>query len=223
MVQAFARTFKERNKKIYLVMQEMNSNHFAEPMRADQFSSDGLTWKDIPPTINVLGSRYALAIRGLHQEEFDLPLAETRVAIGPSQGRSGDQYIAGRVDKACLEIVAPQKGVNPEGLIMKINLVAETLLPVVVLVRGVRGAAFGMVKDELGVGFTKAEPADMGRKPAAKRVRATVLRFVEGPARLLQLGQGGIQKPFRQVSVASIAGAAQPKLRKQIWIIPGQG
>jgi hypothetical protein len=135
MVQPFARTFEERNKKIFLVMQEMNSNHFAEPMRADQFSSDGLTWKDIPPTINVLGSRYALAIKGLHQEEFDLPLAETRVAVGPSQGRSGDQYIAGRVDKACLEIVSPQKGGNPEGSIMKINLVAELLPPYAVYLR----------------------------------------------------------------------------------------
>jgi hypothetical protein len=135
MVQPFARTFEERDKKIFLVMQEMNSNHFAEPMRADQFSSDGLTWKDIPPTINVLGSRYALAIKGLHQEEFDLPLAETRVAVGPSQGRSGDQYIAGRVDKACLEIVSPQKGANPEGSIMKINLVAELLPPYAVYLR----------------------------------------------------------------------------------------
>jgi hypothetical protein len=134
MVQPFARSYEQRGHTIYLCMQEMTSKHFAEPLRADEYSVDGVNWKMIPNAINVLGSRYALAIKGLRQEEFELPLAQTRVAVGASQGRPGDQYISGRVDKACLEVVTNVAN-SPDALVMKINLVAELLPPYAVYVR----------------------------------------------------------------------------------------
>jgi hypothetical protein len=150
MVQPFAKAFEQRGKTIYLCMQEMDSKHFAEKVRADQCSVDGITWKDIPAPINVLGSRYALAIKSLRKEEFDLPLAQAQVAIGPSQGRTGDKYISGRVDKACFEIVAPAaktvvpavEAIAPAAVkavesnsTMKINLVAELIAPYAVYLR----------------------------------------------------------------------------------------
>lgn len=106
MVQPFAKSFEKKGGAIYLCMEEMESRHFAEQKRADQSSVDGLTWTDIPKAINVLGSRYALVIKDLHKEAFDLPLASTRVAVGNSQGKAGSRYIAGRVDKACLEFTS---------------------------------------------------------------------------------------------------------------------
>src|SRR5262249_16065826 len=129
MVQPFARSFEERGHTIYLCMQEMDSKHLADPVRADQFSEDGVTWNDIPTAINVLGSRYALAIKGLRQETLELPLEQTRVAVGSSLGRAGDQYISGRVDKACLEFtgLTPQQTANARKI--QINLVAELVRP----------------------------------------------------------------------------------------------
>src|SRR5688500_1058729 len=47
---------------IVLAMQPMTSTHFAEPVRAEEFSADGINWRDVPSGINVLGSRYALSI-----------------------------------------------------------------------------------------------------------------------------------------------------------------
>jgi len=136
MVQPFAKTFEQQGKAIYLCMEEMESKHFADPVRADQFSADGMKWTDIPSAINVLGSRYALAIKGLRREEFDLPLARTRVAIGNSLGRAGDVYIAGRVDKACLEVDAKGHPGSPEpGRSIHIALVAELVSPYAVYVR----------------------------------------------------------------------------------------
>jgi hypothetical protein len=134
MVQPFAKTFEKRGKTIFLCMQEMESKHFADPLRADQCSADGITWQDIPPAINVLGSRYALAIKALRKEEFDLPLNQTKVALGPSEGRLGDKYIAGRVDKACFEVITPSA--TPDANVnMKINLVAELVAPFAVYLR----------------------------------------------------------------------------------------
>jgi len=136
MVQPFARDCEERGQRVYLCMQEMNSHHFAEQIRAEEYSPDGKTWKKIPDEINVLGSRFALAIRSLKSEEFVLPLARARVAIGPSTGRQADRYIQGRADKACLELAENAKEpLDDEEPTVKINLVAELCDPYAVFLR----------------------------------------------------------------------------------------
>jgi hypothetical protein len=133
MVQPFARAYEQRGKIVYLCMQEMESSHFAEPVPADQFSADGITWNDVPAAIKVLGSRYALVIKGLRPASLDLPLAKTRVAIGHSQGRPGNRYISGRVDKACLEITDAGTGAGAPSI--HIGLVAELHSPFAVYLR----------------------------------------------------------------------------------------
>jgi hypothetical protein len=137
MVQPFARSFEQRGSTIYLCMEEMASSHFAQPIRADESSEDGMTWTAIPPSINVRGSRYALVITDLRKDSMELPLAQTRVAIGNSQGRGGDRYIAGRVDKACLEItdVLPDPLPPDEARTVQIGLVARLIPPYAVYVR----------------------------------------------------------------------------------------
>ena len=137
MVQPFAENHTAKGNKIYLCMQKMKSNHFAEPVRAEQFSVDGIKYQDIPKSINVLGSRFALAIKNLHAEELILPLEKSKVAVGNSMGVSGSKYVAGRVDKACLELSdsldipsAPEESKNIE-----ISLVAELCKPYAVFLK----------------------------------------------------------------------------------------
>jgi hypothetical protein len=135
MVQPFARTYEQRGGVIYLCMQPMESKHFAEPLRAEEFSVDGVTWEKIHPKINVLGSRYALVIKNLRVEEFDLPLSRTKVALGNSMGSSGSRYITGRVDKACLELTADIAGTEQPEPKVRIGLVADIVEPYAVYVR----------------------------------------------------------------------------------------
>jgi hypothetical protein len=135
-VQPFARDFVDRGGVIYLCMQPMRSNHFAPPDRASESSPDGIRWDPIPREINVLGSRFALRITDLREETFKLPLASTRVAVGASAGKRGDTYISGRVDKACLEVVAEPIGEQHEAsLVADIGLVATVAEPYAVLLR----------------------------------------------------------------------------------------
>lgn len=133
-VQPFARDFARRESVIYLVMEPMESKHFAIPERADEFSIDGVSWHEIPAEINVCGSRYALAIDSLDEDDFDLSLGETRVAVGNSLGRSGDRYIRGRVDKACLEVIDDPASTD-ETQLVHIGLVARLIEPYAVLLR----------------------------------------------------------------------------------------
>lgn len=136
MVQPFATTQAQKGKPIFLVMEKMQSNHFADPLRSKEYSTDGKVWMPVPAGINVLGSRYALTIKNLQQADLTLPLARSHVAQGPSQGRAGNAYVSGRIDKACLELddnvnvpAAPDEKVTP------IGLVAELCEPYAVFLR----------------------------------------------------------------------------------------
>jgi hypothetical protein len=136
MVQPFARDFELRGDAIHLVMHPMVSHHFAVTARAEEMSTDGQKWTAIPDAINVIGSRYALAIAELEPVEFALPLSQTRVAAGNSRGRPGDEYIQGRVDKAVLEVVAePPADATPQREDEEIGLVARLVDPFAVFVR----------------------------------------------------------------------------------------
>ena len=144
MVQPFARDYEERGQTVFLCMHPMDSKHFAHPIRADEFSVDGIKWEVIPAAIRVLGSRYALVIKNLRKDNFDLPLDITQVALGNSMGASGSNYIRGRVDKACLQVVgdirARQAEINPEdetGEAKHIGLVAELASPFAVYIRNI--------------------------------------------------------------------------------------
>ncbi len=138
MVQPFAKTFEERGDAIYLCMQPMESKHFAVAVRAEEFSIDGINWEMISPEINVLGSRYALVIRNLRKEEFDLVLSKTKVALGTSMGAVGSKYIRGHVDKACLEVTDNGHGkVEAQEAVRHIGLVADIVKPYAVYVRNI--------------------------------------------------------------------------------------
>lgn len=133
-VQPFVKAFEQQGKTIFLCMEEIESNHFHEPIRADEYSVNGIQWTEIPPAINALGSRHALFIDQLEQSDLSLSLAHTRVAWGPSRGASGDGYIRGRVDKGCLEIVDVGKE-DDRGRVVKIGLVARIVAPYAVFLR----------------------------------------------------------------------------------------
>jgi hypothetical protein len=104
MVQPFARAAEEDQRPVHLVMHKMRSMHNAEPELAREYSDDGIAWYPIPRGINVKGSRYAMVIGGLTEEEFDLNLSSAIVAVGPSRGKLADEYIRGHVDKGCFDL-----------------------------------------------------------------------------------------------------------------------
>lgn len=131
MVQPFAHA---ANGRVMLVMEEIVSKHSAEPDRASQFSADGVTWRDVPAGINVLGSRYALCIDSLDDVELSLDLSMTKVAVGNKLGRPGSDYIQGRVDKACLTLGEPDT-LPSEARPVALSLAAELVSPFAVFLR----------------------------------------------------------------------------------------
>jgi hypothetical protein len=117
---------------IVLAMQPMPSKHARPPVRADEYSKDGVTWTPVPPAINCVGSRYALIIDSLDEVDDVVDLAQTRVALGPSMGKAGASYVQGRADKACLEVTEQLSG---ETRVVNIGLRATLLEPFAVFLR----------------------------------------------------------------------------------------
>lgn len=140
MVQPFAQSFSDRNEPIHLVMEAMESNHFADPLCAAEASSDSVNWFRIPNDIEVRGSRFALVINELKDANFTLPLHQTTVPVGKSTGRLGSQYIAGRVDKACLTVLDEAVRLNEDVTKFErpIHLTARLVSPYAVFLRNYR-------------------------------------------------------------------------------------
>lgn len=106
-VQPFVKEYVGSGLNVRLLMQEINSRHFADPVRAEEYSIDGIRWEKVPKDINVVGSRYALVIDSLDEVDIPVALDAAAVGIGRMKGAQGDKYIRGHVDKACL-VYTPQ-------------------------------------------------------------------------------------------------------------------
>ena len=133
-VQPFAKLRVEEGEEIYIVMEEIDSRHPPTEIVATQYSEDGIIWKPIPRGVEVRGSRYAVVLEDLKEGALDLDLAQYEVAAGPSAGRTASEYIAGRVDKACL-IQATESHAAVEKKIKKITHYAKMKAPYAVFTK----------------------------------------------------------------------------------------
>jgi hypothetical protein len=119
---------------VRLLMQEINSKHYAEQVRADSYSSNGIDWVKVPAGINVLGSRYALVLRSLDEVDLEVALQDTKVGVGRLAGTPGSKYIRGRVDKACLRY-SPDMEPHANVEAISLSLAAELAEPYAVLLK----------------------------------------------------------------------------------------
>ena len=129
-VQPFIRGRIKETERVFFVMESMTSNHPDSELFANQYSSDGVEWEDVPDGIQVRGSRYALVLNELEVGDLEINLADYRVGIGPKEGRAANAYIKGRVDKGCFSYSGRS---NDDSTIKKISLVATLQEPYAVL------------------------------------------------------------------------------------------
>jgi hypothetical protein len=136
MVQPFAKESAKNGKEVLIIMQKMDSKHAASPEVAKQYSDDGVNWQPIPKGIEVRGSRYALVLDQLREEEFDVDLSELQVGVGPSRGRPATAYLVGQADKGCfIYVPRPRPIATQEHVLKHIALVARVKAPYAVLVK----------------------------------------------------------------------------------------
>lgn len=132
-VQPFVREETAKGTTVRLLMQEITSRHFAVG-EAKEFSPDGKNYYPVPKGVNVLGSRYALVVDTLDEIDAVLSLSDTVVGVGAKRGLSGDKYIRGHVDKACL-VYEPGAGLPERKDDIALCLSAKLAEPYAVVLR----------------------------------------------------------------------------------------
>lgn len=121
-VNPFVNDNAKNNKKTYLLLTKTESELNNAPKEQFYYSFDKNNWEKLPNGICVKGSKYALICKKLKKCDFEIDLSEYCVAIGKNKGKRLNEYIQGRVDKAC----AVRKISNSnETKIVKISYVAE--------------------------------------------------------------------------------------------------
>ena len=134
-VQPFVHARAAAGGQLHLLMEPIESNADPDLMPAEEYSEDGVTWEPIPDGIEVTGSRYALVLGEIRPGELELSLNEFEIGVGPSRGRSAQDYLKGRIDKACL-VRSPKPDIDKlEVPTREVKYVAELIDPHAVLLR----------------------------------------------------------------------------------------
>lgn len=133
-VQPFAQMTVVQGERISIVMQEIVSNHPDTEVFAKEYSRNGVTWERIPEGVHVRGSKYALILDELRDGDLNINLGDYEVAAGPSEGKRAEEYIRGRVDKACLRRVR-QKDASESESVIPVHVAAHLTDPFAVLLR----------------------------------------------------------------------------------------
>jgi hypothetical protein len=133
-VQPFAKIKIGEGGNVYIAMERIDSHHLPTNVIATEFSEDGLIWKPIPKGIEVRASRYAVVLDEIQVGDLNIDLSAYKVAVGPSRGKVASEYIAGRVDKAC---ITPnlESQTKSEPKIKKIEFIAKIKPPFAVFLR----------------------------------------------------------------------------------------
>jgi hypothetical protein len=134
-VQPFVRSRIEHTGQIKLLMQSIVSRHPDTAAVATEFSRDGVHWEEIPPGVEVRGSKYALVLGEIQPGDgMEVDFSAYQVGAGPSSGRAATDYIKGRVDKGLLDPApaARQAGSAPR---VPIHFAAQMVEPFAVLLR----------------------------------------------------------------------------------------
>ena len=120
-----------KDKDVYLLLTRTKSNYTKNTSKSLYYSVDKNEYLEIPNSINVYGSKYALVLDELIKYDKDINLCEYEVGIGNSKGKTLSEYFRYRVDKAC----AVYKGKSSNKKIIHIDYIAKLKYPYSVFVK----------------------------------------------------------------------------------------
>lgn len=97
------------NEKTYLLLTKTTSDFNNQPIKARQYSKDGVHWENIPKRINVFGSKFAIVCGELKKCDYTIDLNKYTVPVGNSKGKILSEYFKRRIDKACGQYLGKNK------------------------------------------------------------------------------------------------------------------
>lgn len=111
----------------------ITKSEFSSPIGGcREWSSDGIDWELLHKDVILVGNQYALVCTNLQRVSLTLNLSDYKSVLGDKLGKSLDDYIKYRVDKACA-VYAPDPARAPK--VINIAYTSELIPPYCVYVR----------------------------------------------------------------------------------------
>lgn len=103
-IQPFLNENRNREEETFLLLVRTFSDNNGEGYCGKEFSYDRDLWMTLPEGIKVVGSKYAVVCDDLVECDIQINLNDYAIAVGNSRQKPLNDYLKGRVDKACASL-----------------------------------------------------------------------------------------------------------------------
>lgn len=121
-VSEFVKLAKSEGEKVMVLFTTTPSNFHSPIEKLAQYSLDGENWSALPEEVLLVGSKFSIVAKDMKQVDFDIDLSKYQSMLGTEAGKTLDQYLRFRCDKACA-VYNPHE--LPEGKKAKIKYMCE--------------------------------------------------------------------------------------------------
>jgi hypothetical protein len=126
---------RQADGKVTCLFIRTMSNPRLSITRSAEYSIDGNIWEPLPTGHVVTSSKWAITLSNLRFASHQIDLMSYVISVGPSAGKSLGEYLRGRSDKACAELVSQSRDKNNQQRLVSVALVADLVAPYAVFLR----------------------------------------------------------------------------------------
>ncbi len=120
-VSEFIKLAKAENEKVMVLFTTTPSNFNSPIERLSHYSLDSESWQELPEEVLLVGSKYSIVAKDMKPVDFEIDLSHYQSMLGTTPGKTLDQYLRFRCDKAC----AVYKPTKSSGKKSKISYMCE--------------------------------------------------------------------------------------------------
>ncbi|MDB4983998.1 MAG: hypothetical protein JWM20_177 [Patescibacteria group bacterium] len=121
-VSEFVKLAKSEGEKVTVLFTKTPSNFNSPIERLLHYSINDEEWSLLPEEVLLVGSKYSIVAKNMVPVDFEIDLSHYQSMLGTESGKTLDQYLRFRCDKACA-VYAPDK--NKTGKKSRISYMCE--------------------------------------------------------------------------------------------------
>ena len=100
-VSEFIQNARNQQEKIMVLFTTTPSNFNSPIARLSHESHDAQNWTALPEEVLLVGSKFSIVAKNIQPTNFDLDLSQYESMLGTTPGKTLDEYLRFRCDKAC--------------------------------------------------------------------------------------------------------------------------
>jgi ribosomal protein L30E len=102
-VSEFIQLAKNEKEKVVVLFTTTPSNFNSPIEKLSHYSLDTETWKKLPKGVLLVGSKFSIVAKNMKPVNFEVDLSHYQSMLGTVPGKTLDDYLRYRCDKACAQ------------------------------------------------------------------------------------------------------------------------